>query len=253
MATHFEPATQTQWPNALLLGGVTALGAGFVWGGLEVISGYRLAWLAPLLGVVMGLVLREFIRVPPRRAGTLALVLTFAALLLGRATVSQLGAHYVSTREVRDDPYLVYGALEARMRAQRSFPAPLQARLDRLVAAAPGPPGDGEGGEVVLLGQDLYLAVRQRMADMDDAQKRDVVQWWLNEAPGVVPRAARRRLLLALSDALWWGAALALAYWLSQKREHDAPLPHEEIELGEEELGKEAVAVSAPHPLPREG
>lgn len=182
-----------------------ALAAGIVWGLLSVGSGWRLVWLAPLIGAALGWVWRPAAYEPTQKTATWAVALMLLAALLSWATAATIGGRYISGRELTRDPGLVHTATHYWMFTHDQFPKPVLPSDDNA--------GFEESTEVeeVILPIRTDLLVQQRIAEMDTAAKREVVAWYLAQPGGDAARQSATRHGWRLMDLAW----ITIACWLA--------------------------------------
>ncbi len=188
---------------------VLALGLGIGWALLGVFLGYRLGWLAPVIGAGLGLFTQK-LQLTPSRGAWLALWLTVLALVVGRGLACAGGAWYVSSHEIHADPYLVYEAVLADVSAQ-------------------GPTIDEER----LTERELHGAVMARLEKLTDSQKRSIVREYIDSSDTPVVRTQQPHSLFRLWDIIGWGLALTFAYHMGAlvsgwDEEEMEPDPHDD-------------------------
>lgn len=197
------------WRSAALVLGM-AIVAGVAWGGVAAILGYTLAWLAPLLGLAVGVMCRDLQQglVDGREASAAKrrTVLVGVALLLlsGRVTLVMVGGAYVSTREAAADPFLVFEAALAQAHtAGAEAPSPTAGET---VATEPPPR--------MLREARLQEQAYERVTAMTAGEKRRLVQWYLGAYERAPDRPASPAVWFTWTDLVWWPLAFAAGRWV---------------------------------------
>lgn len=184
-----KPSSRRPWQ----LGVVVALGGGLAWGLLAVATGYQLVWLAPLIGLLVAVVIRDESTDPAPRTAFAAAGLTLAGLILAQIVMAVVGAHFVSAHEVRTDPGLVTEAVMVYLAEHGQTIAPGTTYMEY---------------ESILL---------ERIDQMSPADKQSIVRWYLSSSNTSVTRAHRPGGLSGVRDLWWWAGALVLAYFLAKR------------------------------------
>ena len=199
---HDEPKSDRPSPRrSYALGVVVALGGALALGMLSVATGYRLVWLAPLIGLLVAVVLREGAPEPGPRIAVPAVGLTLAGLVFAQIVAGVFGMFFVSAREIRQDPGLVYEAVAVYL---------------------------GEHGEPIPQTTSLIeyeLALTSRINGMSETDKRSIVRWYLNWADSPVVRVNRPGGVPGPGDLWWWVGALVVTYFVARRRKTPAPPP----------------------------
>lgn len=209
---------------------VVALGLGMAWGLASVFSGWRLAWLAPVVALAIAWAWRDAAAVRTRGTamGAAALVLLSCAAAWGSAAL--VGRQTVTSREMELDPGLVTTAVRDWMFAEGNILDPLEhGALDETEDAEnEEDPTDREAAEAIpeVAETEADAApplrpeaqVRQRLATMDDAEKKRIVAWYVNKPGGQVARREVTQRAWRWTDAVWVLAGAWLAFRLSGPR-----------------------------------
>ena len=184
-----------------------ALTAGVAWGMLGALTGLRLTWAAPVVGLAIGMVVRD-ISAADKSRRRWAVGFTLIALLAGRASLQSVGANYVSPREARLDMALVNDAVAARLHDNPTVVE--QARTG------------GEGGAPLVgpaLLQMLDQAAHETMADLAQTQRRAWAQWYVRTANVAIVRPHRPTWGFTFWDLAIWIVALTTAAVVNPRAE----------------------------------
>jgi len=167
---------------------IVVVALALTWALLVVVTGYRLGWLTPVIGAVVGYAIRTH----TRPAAALAVALTFAVIVLGRGCAAVGSRLHVSDRELQLEPSLVYDAVAARM-----YPAD-------------GPKDDPFNPNPSAF--EKMARVQKEVAGMNDGEKRAAVAAYLGTTDVPVVRTHPAGRFFHWPDLLWWPAALLIAW-----------------------------------------
>lgn len=194
------------WRSAALVLGLAVV-AGAAWGGVAAILGYTLAWLAPLLGLAVGVMCRDLQSDDSSEAAKAKrrTVLVGVALLLlsGRVTLVAVGGAYVSTREAAADPFLVFEAALAQAHAAEAGAPPAADEV-----------GGAEPPSRTLREARLQEQAYERVTAMTAGEKRRLVQWYLAAHERAPDRPASPAVWVTWTDLVWWPLAFAAGRWV---------------------------------------
>ncbi len=207
-----------------------ALGAGMVWGLASVWLNMKLAWLALGVAVVVAMAWRGAAYEPSRKTavGSAALLLLAAAAAWG--TGAMVGRQHISGSELKYDPGLLTSAVRDWMFTQGEIEDPLAEvetdhdADDTDTDDPDGPPALDEATEdeaEQVQPEDApppirpEAQVRRRIAEMTDAQKREVMAWYVNQPGGQAARRKVAQRAWGLLDYAWIAAGAFLAFRLS--------------------------------------
>ena len=223
---------------------LVAVGVGMVWGLASVFTGWRLAWLAPLVALAIGRAWRDAPWEPTRGTAVWAAALMILSAGLAWGTAALVGRQHITTAELEDDPGLVLNAVRDWMYHRNeivdllsettfdSAGVATEAKLEAFDAAAPAPP-QGDLADAINQGPGEPLSappmrpekqVRQRLADMTDAQKQDVVAWYIQQPGGQATRRTASERVWRWSDWIW----VAAGAWLAFRRSSGAGVATED-------------------------
>ncbi|MEM9753162.1 MAG: hypothetical protein AAF916_07225 [Planctomycetota bacterium] len=204
---------------------VVALGVGIAWGLASIWTGWRLAWAAPLAALVIAYAWREAAAVRTQRTalGAAALLLLSTISAWGCATL--VGRQHVSSRELTNEPGLVTNAVRDWMFAEGQIIDPLAATHDDgdqttgdeesddrpIEDEADASSGLADGSPPLR----PEAQVRKRLANMDDAEKKRIVAWYVNQPGGQAARREATQRAWRWTDLVWVAAGAWLAFRLN--------------------------------------
>ncbi|MEM7577799.1 MAG: hypothetical protein AAF328_10015 [Planctomycetota bacterium] len=203
---------------------LVTLGLGMAWGLASVWTGWGLAWVAPLAALVAAWLWREAATVRSTRTamGAAALLVLSCAAAWGTATM--VGRQHVPSRELDLNPGLVTSAVRDWMFAEGQIVDPL-AELAEADAGQAGLATDESEAEGIRTTTETSEAaptplrpeaqVRKRLATMDDAEKKRIVAWYVNQPGGQATRREAGQRAWRWTAVVWIAAGAWLAFRLS--------------------------------------
>lgn len=222
--------------SAVMWALLVTLGVGMAWGIASVFTGWRLAWAALGVAVVIAMAWKPAAYEPSVKSAVWAVLLVFLSAGVALGTATMVGKQHVSGRELRTDPGLLKSAVRDWMYANDEITDPLavleQAKLDAQETIDADEPGQ-DSAETQATEEPqaepepapkpvrTEVLVRERIANMDEAGQRDIVAWYVRQPGGQQGRQSTVTRAWRVMDAVWLLAAGWIAFRLCAPARED--------------------------------
>lgn len=215
--------------SAVMWAVLVTLGVGMAWGVASVFTGWRLAWVALGVAVVVAMAWKPAAYEPSIKSAFWAVLLVFLSAGVALGTATMVGKQHISGRELKTDPGLLQSAVRDWMYVNDEITDPLaqvepveeQVQSSEDASNDQGPTDTQDANEQEPPEAEpapppirTEVLVRERIANMDEAGQRDIVAWYVRQPGGQQGRQSAVTRAWRAMDIVWLLASGWIAFRL---------------------------------------
>ena len=193
----------------LIAGGAAAVVCGVIWAALVVLTGYEVGYVAWGIGFAVGLAVAATAKDANPGYGVSAAGLAVAGLLVGKLLIFQWGAVPEITRQLPNEPDLLFDVVMLDLMSNGKLDADLQQQIEAIPEGQQLPE---ELSDKIVQAAEADIA---QTAQMSDEQKQVRNRELAELLVANIGYSERIQSQLSLWDLLWFGLAVFTAYKLA--------------------------------------